>query len=136
MDHRKTVESIYAAFQQRDVATISSHISDDVVWEYAYAPGIAPWLEPRRGKAGVVEFLKALGTELHITAFTVNAVLADASRAVALIDLDATVTRSGRPISERDEVHIWHFDAAGKVIRFRHAADTLQHYRALTGHDS
>ena len=62
--------------------------------------------------------------------------LADERRAVALLDLDATVTRSGRRISERDEVHIWHFDAAGKVIRFRHAVDTLQHYRAFNGQDS
>jgi ketosteroid isomerase-like protein len=136
MDHRKTVESIYTAFKQQDVATMLGHLSEDVVWEYAYAPGIAPWLEPRRGKAGALEFLKTLGTELHIEAFVVNAVFADEQRAVALVDLDGTVARTGRRISERDEVHIWHFDAAGKVIRFRHAADTLQQHRAYTGRDS
>jgi ketosteroid isomerase-like protein len=135
MDHRKTVESIYSAFQRQDVATILGHLSDDVVWEYAYPSGIAPWLEPRRGKGGALEFLKTLGTELHIEAFTVNAVLADASRAVALIDIDAEVTRTKRRISERDEVHVWHFDSAGKVIRFRHAVDTLQHYRAYTAQE-
>lgn len=135
MTHRETVVSIYAAFQRQDVAAILEHLSDDVVWEYAYAPGIAPWLEPRRGKAGAVEFFRALGGELRMEAFAVNAVLADEHRAVALIDIDAQVTRTGRRIRERDEVHIWHFDAAGKVVRFRHAADTLQHYRAYAAQD-
>jgi hypothetical protein len=34
-------------------------------------------------------------------------------------------------VVEVGEVHIWHFNAASKVQRFRHAADTYQHVMAL-----
>lgn len=49
---------------------------------------------------------------------------------VALIDLEATVKETGKRIVERDEVHIWHFDEAGKVVRFRHCVDIYQHAMA------
>ena len=42
--------------------------------------------------------------------------------------LDATVRGTGQRVVEVDEVHIWHFDANGKVIRFRHRADTHLHW--------
>jgi ketosteroid isomerase-like protein len=135
----ETVKRIYAAFGRQDIGTILEALSDDVVWEYAYdtaahveAHGGIPWLLPRRGKDGVLGFFKALGAGLRIQHFEVTAVLGEGTRVVALIDLDAEVAHTGRPIVERDEPHIWHFDAAGKVIRFRHASDTLQHQRAAT----
>jgi hypothetical protein len=34
---------------------------------------------------------------------------------------------------EEDEVHIWHFDEQGRVVRFRHRLDTLLHKEALEG---
>lgn len=45
----------------------------------------------------------------------------------------AQVRKTGRRIVEREEPHVWHFDAGGKVARFRHAADTLQQHRAFVG---
>jgi ketosteroid isomerase-like protein len=135
----ETVQHIYAAFGRQDIGSILDAMSDDVVWEYAYdtaahaeAHAAIAWLLPRRGKDGVLGFFQALGAGLAIRHFEVTAVLGEGTRVVALVDLDAEVTQTGQSIRERDEVHIWHFDAAGKVIRFRHASDTLQHYRAAT----
>jgi ketosteroid isomerase-like protein len=115
------------------MGAIVDAMSDDVVWEYAYdaaALAAVPWLQPRRGKEGVGAFFQALAAGLRIQHFEVTAVLGEGTRVVALIDLDAEVVKTGRPIRERDEVHVWHFDAAGKIIRFRHGSDTLQHHRA------
>jgi uncharacterized protein len=132
VSHRQTVESIYAAFARQDIDAILAHLAEDVAWEYAYAPGVVPWLLPRRGRAGVLGFFQALGA-LRIERFALNAILTDAERAVALLDLEAVVTSTGRRISERDEPHVWHFDGQGKVARFRHASDTLQHLLAFQG---
>ena len=47
-----------------------------------------------------------------------------------LIDLEGTVRSTKLRVVEEDEVHIWHFDPKGKVSRFRHRADTFQHWAA------
>jgi len=52
---------------------------------------------------------------------------------VALVGLDATVNATGRRVVEEDAVHIWHFNPAGKVARFRHRLDSYQQWLAHTG---
>jgi hypothetical protein len=52
---------------------------------------------------------------------------------VALIEAEAVVKKTGRRIVESPEVHLWHFDAQGRVVRFRHAVDTHQHVTAWRG---
>jgi hypothetical protein len=70
---------------------------------------------------------------LDIHSFQPKAILEAGPVVVALIDLDATVRRTGSRIVEEDEAHIWHFNPAGKVRRFRHRADTHQHWAAYGG---
>jgi ketosteroid isomerase-like protein len=45
-------------------------------------------------------------------------------------DVELTVKATGRRIVEEDEVHIWRFDAQGRIRRFAHKVDTHQHWRA------
>jgi hypothetical protein len=40
------------------------------------------------------------------------------------------VKKTGKKVTEEDEVHIWHFNDAGKITRFRHCVDTHQHVQA------
>jgi hypothetical protein len=54
---------------------------------------------------------------------------------VALIDLAFVVKETGIAVEEEGEVHIWHFDADGKVARFCHKLDTYQHWAAFKGID-
>ena len=134
MNHEQTIERIYAAFGRGDIPSILSALSEDVAWEWAYAESVTvPWLLPRRGPAQVGEFFRVLVTQLEVQRFEVKTLLAKGPVVVALFDFDATVKATGRAICERDEAHVWHFDGAGKIARFRHAADTLQHFRALAG---
>lgn len=134
MSNLKVAQDIYAAFGRGDIPAILDKLADDVDWEYAYrvAPNPVPWLQPREDKAGVGKFFESLGA-LEFHRFTPKVSLEGPGLVVALIDLEATVKETGKSIVETDEVHIWHFNEAGKVIRFRHCADTYQHVMAYKG---
>lgn len=136
MDHVETVKEIYAAFGRGDVPAILERVAEDVQWEFAYEgaadPGL-PWLAPRRGRAGVGAFLSAVAEHLAFESFAPVVVVGGETTVVALCDLTAQVRKTGRRIVEREEPHVWHFDARGQVARFRHAADTLQQHRAFAG---
>ena len=106
-----TVRGIYAAFGRRDVPAILEYMAEDVVWEYGLNSTDVPWLQPRRGRHDVARFFESLA-------------------GVDFARLEATVKATGRQLVEEDEVHIWHFDASGRVARFRHRVDTLQHQLA------
>jgi ketosteroid isomerase-like protein len=124
------VQAIYAAFGRGDGGAVLEHIADDCEWEYAPVVHDVPWLQKQRGRAGVGAFLQSVGTELEFATFAPKTFLEAPGLVVVLVDVEATVRRTGRAIHEIDEVHLWHFDRAGRVARFRHAADTFQHARA------
>jgi uncharacterized protein len=127
-----TLQNIYAAFQRGDIPTLLASLAENVEWEYGVTSTDVPWLQPRRGREAVTGFFQALGAvdfhRLEPTAF-----LESGSVIVVLFQVEGTIKATGRRVSEEDEVHIWHFDDAGRVARFRHRADTHQHYLAFHG---
>ena len=132
MSHLATVQGIYAAFRRGDVPAILECLAEDVAWEYGLNSTDVPWLQPRRGRSEVGGFFRSLGAvefhRLEVTTF-----LESGSVVVVLLQVEATVYATGRRVSEADEVHIWHFDDAGRVARFRHRADTHQQHLAFHG---
>jgi ketosteroid isomerase-like protein len=133
MSNLATVQGIYAAFGRGDIPAILSVLADDVEWEYGVNSTDVPWLQPRRGRDAVAGFFESLGgAEFHRLETTTF--LETGSVLVVLLQVEATVRATGRRVTEADEVHIWHFDAAGKVARFRHRADTHQQHLAFHGH--
>ena len=129
MSHVKTVQSIYDAFGKGDVPTILGHLAENIEWEYGIVSTNVPWLQPRRGRAEVPRFFQALA-DFEIQKFELKTLLESGDVVVALIDLEGTVRSTKSRVVEEDEAHIWHFDAQGKVRRFRHRADTFQHWLA------
>ncbi len=125
-----TVQAIYAAFGRGDIPAILEQVSEDVAWDYGLADSGIPWLAARRGRAGVAAFFESLAG-FQIQRFEIKAVLGEGELVLALIELEAIVPHTGRRVTDPAEVHVWHFDERGKVRRFRHAADTLQHFKAL-----
>lgn len=123
----ETVQQIYAAFGRGDVPFILSCLAEDVEWEYGATPNPAPWLQPLKGRAAVPRFFDALATNCEFHHFMPTAVLGQGDLVVSLCDVDFTVRGSGVRVVEVDEVHLWRFDAAGRVAKFRHRADTLAH---------
>jgi len=126
----QTVQGIYEAFGRGDIPAILGHLAEDVAWEYDKEAAGVPWLVPRRGRAEVPKFFEALGA-LDFEQFQPTLQLENGSIVVALNDVTFTVKSTGKRVVEKDEVHIWHFDAGGKVARFCHKTDTRQHWLAL-----
>lgn len=132
MSNLPAVQAIYAAFASGDVPSILARLAEDVEWEYGSADSGVPWLQKRRGPAEVANFFQSLAA-LEFRKFAPQAMFESGSTAIALIDIDFLVKATGRTIVEEHEAHIWTFDDAGRVSRFTHKADTLQHWRAFTG---
>jgi ketosteroid isomerase-like protein len=131
MSPQQTVHEIYAAFGRGDLPAILARVADDVEWEYGAAATSVPWLEPRRGRTGVAAFFDALLSRCEMKRFEPGAVLAEGPLVVSLANVEFEVRATGRRVVEVDEVHLWHFDAAGLVRRFRHRCDTAHHAWAL-----
>jgi uncharacterized protein len=130
MNNVETVRSVYDNFSKQNIPAILECLADDVDWDYAYPDSPIPWLTARRGRAGAGEFFQSLAA-LDMKRFEVRSVVADGSLVIAIVSLDAVVRATGKHIVETDEVHLWHFDGRGRVVRFRHVVDTLQHANAL-----
>jgi ketosteroid isomerase-like protein len=128
-----TVQAIYEAFGRGDLPTILSKLSPDITWEYGFAPNEVPWLQHGRGHQGVIAFFEALAGGLQLTHFAPKELLVGQDKVVALIDIRGKVLKTGVEVAETDEVHIWHFGEGGKINRFRHVVDSLQHHRAYIG---
>ncbi len=126
-----TVQHIYAAFGRGDIPAILACLAEDVEWEYASAPNPVPWLQPLHGRSQVPQFFDALLTRVEFHRFEPRQVLGEGALVVGLVDLEATVRATGKRVVEVDEVHLFHFDSAGRVARFRHRCDTLLHAQAL-----
>jgi ketosteroid isomerase-like protein len=133
MSNVTAVRSIYAAFGRGDILAILDKLAEDVDWDYAYraVANPIPWLQPQRGKEGAAAFFRALQENLEIHRFAVSAPAEGSDLVVALFDIEATVKATGKRFVEQDEAHVWRFNDAGKVNRFRHCADTYQQAVAL-----
>ena len=130
MSALETVGKIYAAFGRGDVGGILEQLSENVEWEYGATANDVPWLQARRGRAGAGAFFASLaGMEIHH--FAVKALLGEGVLVIGLVDIEFTVRATGRRLREEDEIHIWQFDQAGHVSRFRHRVDTLAQQRAV-----
>lgn len=134
-DHLATVAAIYEAFGRGDIPAILEHVSEDVQWE-SWADNTAqqagvPWMVPRQGKAGVLEFFQVVAERLDIQEFNVLSIMGGDHQVAAEFSIAATL-RDGRGSYRDEEMHLWTFDAAGKVTRLRHYLDTAKH-RAACG---
>jgi uncharacterized protein len=125
-DHLATTKEIYEAFGRGDIPAILDRLADDVRWEpwadnTAQTAGV-PWLMPRTGKAGVLEFFQIVGT-LKVLDFRVLSLMAGENQVAAEIEI----------VTDRfsdQECHLWRFNDAGKVERMRHYVDTAKHAAA------
>jgi uncharacterized protein len=130
MSNLGKVQAIYAAFGRGDVPAILEALSPDVEWEYGGTPEV-PWLQSRRGREGAGAFFRVLMELVELPSFEVKQLLEGQNGlVVAVIDAELKVKPTGRSFKEVDEIHLWHFDAHGRIAKFRHRADTLRHAAA------
>jgi ketosteroid isomerase-like protein len=122
---------IYEAFGRGDRPAILARIADGCAWEaWEDNSNQRAGLEvarPRTGPAGVADFF-AFVAELDIHSLELLDILASDRQAVAEVVIELT-TPQGRRIRD-EELHLWTFDAEGRVTRMRHYVDTAKHIAA------
>jgi uncharacterized protein len=128
-----TVQQIYSCFGQGDISGILEKLDDSVRWEEwadnsAQKAGV-PWMQPRHGKEGVLAFFQCIGSDLQIKNFQVFSLMDGGNQIAAEFVIEADVLTSGGHYRD-EEIHLWTFNEAGKVIRLRHYLDTQKHIEA------
>ncbi|MBI5716159.1 MAG: nuclear transport factor 2 family protein [Burkholderiales bacterium] len=129
----QAVQAIYQAFGAGNIPAILDKLAPDVRWE-AWADnfgqrGGAPTLVERRGPDQVMAFFQVVGG-LQIHSFQVLDLMAGERQVAAEVTIDFTVPATGHRYAD-EELHLWTFDAQGRVSRFRHYLDTAKHLRAF-----
>ena len=127
----ETVQRAYAAFGRGDVPGVLDVLSDDVEWEYGWGSEPLKWYVPRRGKAAVPGFFEAIA-DFEFERFEPMGFLEGGDMVAVPIDLRLRVKATGLIIRDI-EMHLWTFDADGRVSRFRHIVDTRQFAEASAG---
>ena len=129
MSNISTIQELYNAFRRGDIPMILSKLSDEIEWEYGVISTTVPWLQRGVGHEGASAFFASLeGMEIHT--FVPKMFFEGDNIVVVLLDVEFTVKATGKRVFEEDEIHIWWFDAEGKVARFRHRVDTQLHQLA------
>ena len=125
-------KGIYDAFGRGDIPAILDALAPDVAWESwadnsSAAAGV-PWMQPRHGRDGAAAFFGLLGTELLVHDFRVLSLMASEQQVAAEFTIEIEVPSTGARYRD-EEMHLWTFNAEGKVSRLRHYSDTAKHIR-------
>ncbi|MEY2580164.1 MAG: uncharacterized protein QOE09_13 [Ilumatobacteraceae bacterium] len=136
MSNLPTVQALYEAFGAGDVPSFLSHLADDVQWEQwadnrAAAAGV-PWMQPYSGRDAVGGFFAAVG-QMEIVDLQVLNMLEGGNEVAVTFVLEAKLPQCGGRSYRDEEIHLWSFDADGKVSRLRHYTDTAKHIEAFRG---
>jgi ketosteroid isomerase-like protein len=131
--HLSTVQGIYQAFGTGDVPAILDALAEDVAWEQwadnsAQRAGV-PWAVARHGREGAAEFFGVVGG-LEIADFQILSMMASEDQVAVEVVIEVTAPGGGHYRDE--ELHLWTFDAEGKVRRMRHYTDTAKHIAAAS----
>ena len=112
-------------------------MAPDVAWDdwadnFAQRAGV-PYLVARRGPDGVGGFFATVAS-MTVLDFAVVDVIGTGRRFAAEVRASFLLPGGGRFADE--ELHLWTFDDAGRVSRFRHYCDTAKHIAANAGADT
>jgi ketosteroid isomerase-like protein len=133
MSRTETIQAIYEAFGRGDVPAILSHLASDVDWNNSgVASSECPWNGNFSGQGMVGEFFKVVAEQLDFKKFEPQHFIASGEHVVALLHLESIVKRTGKPLVN-DVVHVWRFNADGKVASYRHYNDTAMELAAWRG---
>lgn len=133
----ENVRQMYAAFGRGDVGAILEHIDADVAWD-AYPENFAnranvPWLTGRKGRQGVAAFFEVL-RPFTFNRFEVHRIMGGEDAVAAEVSVEIEHAATNLALRD-DEMHLFTFNAQGRVVRFRHFVDTAKHidfYEKLT----
>lgn len=128
-----TVQGIYESFGTGDIPAIIAKLAPDVAWEqwdvdnFAQKAGV-PWLQEMRGPEGALAFFQVIG-QWNFHSFEVKSLMEGPNQVAVEFWVDVTIQPGNQRIQE-EEIHLWTFNDAGQVVRFRHYSDTAKHIAA------
>ena len=120
-DNIKTVQSLYAAFQKRDVNAILTMLSPDVEWSEPENPH-NPAGGTRHGQAGFLDWLRIGNESEEILTLQPLEFLSNAESVAVVGHSTCRVRTTGRQYAT-DFVHLITF-RNGKIVRFQEFFDT------------
>ncbi len=118
------VQSLYAAFQRGEIATITNAMAAGSTWEIVGRASDFPTLGPRSGVEGVKSFFAAVGEHLNFLEFSPQEFYAVNDKVFVLGHYAMTVKKTGKPLAS-DWIHVFTIQG-GKVKAFREFTDTAQ----------
>jgi uncharacterized protein len=130
MSNIKTVQQIYEAFGRGDFPAILERLAEDVRWEHHPTGNTAqeqdiPYMRFRSGREAVAGYFQEVEEDLEIHAYNFHAILEGDGLVAGVFEIDSTVKATGKRIKD-EQIHLWRFDAGGKVTAFRHFLDTAK----------
>jgi uncharacterized protein len=136
MSNLTTVQSIYEAFGKGDVPAILDTLADEVEWE-SWADNSSvhagvPWMKPLTGKTNVAQFFE-VARQFEIVDLQVLSIMEGGNQVAVEFVIETTLPAWGGRSFRDEEIHLWTFDAAGKVSRLRHYTDTAKQIAAYAG---
>lgn len=120
---------MYAAFGRGDIAGVLTHLSDNIDWRLNVdpaAPGAkkVPDFRPFRGRADVQEFFKIIAQDCEFHVFQPQTFFAAENEVAVRLAIELTVRKTGRR-TKLESMHVFTFDASGRVSRFVEYLDSL-----------
>jgi len=131
---RAVVEAFYRALADRDVATLTAYLDDDVVWTISGPVDILPFCGQRVGKDGVMKLLvQDSPAFLSDRRFVPSMTLVDGDGAAVLGRLTGSKREDGHAISYR----IAHFIKfrEEKVVEYMSIIDSFDAVEQMLGYN-
>ena len=125
------VQSMYAAFGQREIATIVNACAPNVDWEMVGRPSDYPGFGARKGRKGVEEFFGTVADNLDFKEFSPKEFYPVEDKVFVLGSYAMDMRKTGRAFKS-DWVHIFTI-RDGQVVSFREFTDTAQAAEAYRG---
>lgn len=120
---------MYTAFGRGDVLGLLQHLHEDVDWSVNVdstipaAKGVHSW-KPAHGLAQVSDFFKHVAKDYEMHRFQPISFLETGNEVAVSLVMDSTVRSTGKRFAT-ELMHLFTFNEAGQVVRFREFADTL-----------
>ena len=133
-ENLRRVNDLYAAFDRGDVDSILASLSDDVRWGYhSSVDNDIPWFGPLKGPSEVGErFFGALAEAVDLTVFERKSAVASGDQVAVAYRAEGTFKKHGNSYID-EGMHLWTFNADGKVIEYVGYADTAAVLKAWKG---
>lgn len=122
MSRLEIVQQNYASFGRGDIPSIVASMSPEVEWLARY-PREVPFAGTHRGHHGIAALFQSIGGALEVLRFAI-ARFHDAGQVILVEGEEEVRVRATGKTYVNPWIHLWEFDAAGKIVRVSNYNDS------------